>query len=56
MSALREGDMPLPPAPGGWPTCRVCGCWEYGACWDEERGACSWVEPDLCSHCAEAAE
>lgn len=34
-------------APEGWPTCRVCGCWEYNACED----GCSWVEPDLCSAC-----
>ena len=46
-------DMPRPPAPEGAPTCRVCGCWEYGACWDDERGVCWWVEPDLCSHCEE---
>ena len=44
-------DMPRAPAPEGAPTCRVCGCWELGACWDDERGACWWVEPDLCSHC-----
>ena len=48
-----EEDMPRPPAPEGAPTCRVCGCWEYAACWDDERGACWWVEPDLCSHCKE---
>ena len=44
-----------PPAPGGWATCRRCGCWEYAACWDEERGSCWWAEPDLCSHCAAGA-
>lgn len=52
--AAGGGDMPLPPAPEGVPTCRVCGCWEYGACWDEDLGACWWVEGDLCSHCVEA--
>lgn len=44
--------MARPPAPPGEPTCRVCGCWEYAACWDDDCGACWWVEPDLCSHCA----
>lgn len=34
------------------PTCRECGCWEYAACWDDEQGACWWVDDDLCSHCA----
>jgi hypothetical protein len=29
--------------------CRVCGCTEEHAC----EGGCSWVEPDLCSACAE---
>ena len=43
------------PAPPGAPTCRVCGCWEYDACWDEDAGACWWIEPDLCSHCEGAA-
>lgn len=47
-----DADMPIPPAPPGWPTCRECGCWEYGACWNDESGACWWVETDLCSHCA----
>jgi hypothetical protein len=32
--------------------CRVCGCSEYDACWHELLGACWWVQPDLCSHCA----
>jgi hypothetical protein len=40
-----------PPKPEGARTCRVCGCWEYNACWDDEIGACWWVEDDLCSHC-----
>lgn len=49
---LMEG----PPAPQGWPVCRVCGCWEFNACWDDEVGACWWVEADLCSHCADPEE
>lgn len=32
-------------------TCRMCGCSENDACVDDERGACSWAEPGLCSHC-----
>ncbi|MFY0638678.1 hypothetical protein [Maricaulis maris] len=39
--------------PTGVRTCRACGCWEMDACWDEEHGACWWIEPDLCSHCQE---
>ena len=35
------------PAPEGWPSCREC-----GACFDEEVGACWWVEEDLCFFCA----
>ncbi|MEA4895782.1 MAG: hypothetical protein VB064_11040 [Oscillospiraceae bacterium] len=31
------------------PVCRVCGCTEDNAC----PGGCCWVEPDLCSTCAE---
>lgn len=32
--------------------CRVCGCtWDH-AC----PGGCYWVEPDLCSRCAEREE
>jgi hypothetical protein len=31
-------------------SCRVCGCTDDHAC----EGGCSWVEPDLCSACAEA--
>ncbi|MFA7331074.1 MAG: hypothetical protein WC326_08380 [Candidatus Delongbacteria bacterium] len=31
--------------------CRVCGCTEDRAC----PGGCWWVEPDLCSACAETA-
>lgn len=33
----------------GPPTCRVCGCTDDHAC----EGGCWWVEPDLCSACAE---
>jgi hypothetical protein len=32
--------------------CRVCGCTWENAC----PGGCYWVEPDLCSQCAGAAE
>lgn len=32
--------------------CRVCGCTEDNAC----EGGCYWVEPDLCSQCAEAVD
>lgn len=32
--------------------CRVCGCTQNNAC----PGGCSWVEPDLCSDCAEPGE
>ena len=38
----------------GEPTCRECGCTWNNACHDEERGACSWAEPDLCSHCEDS--
>ena len=31
------------------PRCRVCGCTNDRAC----PGGCSWIEPDLCSACAE---
>jgi len=34
------------------PVCRVCGCTELCACPE----GCWWVEPDLCSSCAEKAE
>ncbi len=34
-------------------TCRVCGCSEDDACWDEEANRpCHWAEPGLCSVCA----
>ena len=38
-------------APEYAPACRVCGCWELDACVNELMEPCSWVEPDLCSHC-----
>ena len=44
-----------PPAPEGWPVCRVCGCWEYAACSDD-CGECWWVDDDLCSHCVESED
>ena len=40
--------------------CRVCGCSELAACWDEVKGSCWWVndqgravidQTSLCSHC-----
>jgi hypothetical protein len=36
----------------GFVRCRVCGCTERDAC----DPPCEWVEDDLCSGCAEAAE
>lgn len=36
--------------------CRECGCTEDEACVDDVTGdPCFWVEPDLCSACAEEA-
>lgn len=33
-------------------TCRLCGCWEWDPCIDEETGAnCHWIEDALCSSC-----
>jgi hypothetical protein len=26
----------------------------HNACHDDERGPCSWAEPELCSHCADS--
>ena len=40
------------PAPEGVQICRICRCWDLDACWNEDLGACWWVKPDLCSHCA----
>ncbi len=31
--------------------CRTCGCTDHNACVSPLRGACWWVEDDLCSHC-----
>ncbi|AYJ85752.1 hypothetical protein D3Y57_06935 [Sphingomonas paeninsulae] len=36
------------------PSCRVCGCTETTACVVAGKPNCHWVEPDLCSTCAEA--
>lgn len=47
-------DMPRSPAPPGWETSAVYGCWELASCWSEESGACWWVDDGLCSHCVEA--
>ena len=54
MEPTMTTEIPRRPPPEGVPTCRVCGCWEYDACWEEEDGACWWVEiePPLCSSCA----
>ena len=38
------------PIPG---VCRVCGCTEANPCYHPDHGNCWWVEPSLCSHCAE---
>lgn len=35
-------------------TCRLCGCTENDACYDEERGPCSWVKASLCNHCTDS--
>ncbi|MYA40461.1 MAG: hypothetical protein F4Z31_01525 [Gemmatimonadetes bacterium] len=36
-------------------TCRVCGCSDYDACVDIDRGPCGWAAPNLCtSHRARA--
>lgn len=36
-------------------TCRVCGCDDEHACIGF-FGPCYWVEPDLCSECAQLTE
>ena len=41
------------PIPG---ICRVCGCSMYNPCYHPDAGTCYWVEPSLCSHCAEIHE
>lgn len=46
---LSAAEPPPVPAMLG-PVCRNCCCSEEAAC----EPACSWVEPDLCSACAEA--
>lgn len=38
-----------PPLHSSTGACRVCGCTEHFACPE----GCSWVEPDLCSECAQ---
>lgn len=44
-------DHPHLPA-SGVRACRVCGCTEFDACWDEKAGTpCYWVAADLCSAC-----
>lgn len=39
----------------GTRSCRACGCTDLdcGACIERTGKACHWVEPDLCSACAE---
>ena len=41
------------PIPG---VCRVCGCTESNPCYTPDHGHCWWVEPSLCSHCAELCD
>lgn len=36
-------------------TCRICKCIDQAACFSHTHGPCWWIEPDLCSHCAEPA-
>ncbi len=36
--------------------CRECGCTDWLACCNEFGEACHWVEPDLCSACADPEE
>ncbi len=36
--------------------CRECGCTDLYPCFDELGDPCSWVEPELCSKCAEKAK
>ena len=49
----REFPPPICLHPEPVATCRTCGCWDLEACEDEDYGACYWVEPDLCSACAD---
>lgn len=44
---LKAVDQPIPGV------CRVCGCTEENPCHHPHFGNCWWVEPSLCSHCAE---
>lgn len=41
------------PIPG---VCRVCGCTMENPCYTPDHGYCWWVEPSLCSHCAELCD
>lgn len=41
------------PIPG---VCRVCGCTERNPCYHPHWGYCHWVEPSLCSHCADLVD
>lgn len=36
--------------------CRSCGCTDSNACIHPVRGACFWVEDDLCSECTVKTE
>ncbi len=36
--------------------CRGCGCSTHDACQHDHWGACAWVSPTQCSHCAKKAE
>jgi len=38
------------PRDDGFDRCRLCGCSEMDACWDE-AGPCGWAAPGLCSVC-----
>jgi len=50
MTMLQDAEgQPLLPSLLGQ-VCRECGCSQHDACFP----ACHWVEPDLCSACAEA--
>lgn len=42
----------VPIQEGGKPLCRFCGCTNVCAC----PGGCGWVEPGLCSMCADILE
>lgn len=35
--------------------CMLCGCDDDHACYVPEFGPCSWVAPELCSHCEHRA-